>query len=100
MLLEYVLVIGSQSNIILSTQQLIDGGNKDATESHNVYQSLCFEQYQWFTEGLFNLASRRDPPVPGIITTGFNPYAKFTNNEIMRVEQTNNSIKFNFTMTS
>ena len=49
------------------------GGKSEATESHNVYQSEVAEQYQWFTEGLFSLASNLLPPVPGTIITGLNP---------------------------
>ena len=45
-LLEYNLVFESHKSIILSTQQLIAGGNRDGTESHNVYQSDVLEQYQ------------------------------------------------------
>ena len=52
--------------MILSTQQLMAGGKSDATDSQSVYQSDVFEQYQWFTAGLFSLASNLLPPVPGI----------------------------------
>ena len=79
-LLEYNLVFESHKSIILSTQQLIAGGKRDGTESHNVYQSDVLEQYQWFTEGLFNFASNLLPPVPGIMITGLNPRVKCSPN--------------------
>ena len=76
-LFEYNLVFGSHKSMILSTQQLMAGGKSDATDSQSVYHSDVFEQYQWFTAGLFSLASNLLPPVPGMIITGLKLYAPY-----------------------